>query len=241
MADVAADEEVDRARGAQAHPLDLRVRRHRRPRGDAAAARHGRRSRPTRPSRRRSSARSTAASRAFPAYEDTHRQHRRARVPEGPRAPRPRRRGRASRCATRCAPAVFVPEQKRVAELLREMQHEAVPHGDRRSTSTAAPPGSSRWRTCSRRSWARSPTSTTSTSPASSTCPTARCGCPGSTPIDERERGARRRAARHRVGHGRRPRVQPARPRARARARPCGSRGSSSAPSGCRGGASCRC
>ena len=29
-----------------------------------------------------------------------------------------------NRCATRCAPAKFVPEQKRVAELLREMQTE---------------------------------------------------------------------------------------------------------------------
>ena len=45
-------------------------------------------------------------------------------------------------------PAHFVPETKRVAELLREMQAEQVPHGDRWSTSTAAPPAWSRSRTC---------------------------------------------------------------------------------------------
>ena len=49
------------------------------------------------------------------------RQHRRARVPEGPRRSRRRVRAR-SRCARLLRPAVFVPEQKRVAELLREMQ-----------------------------------------------------------------------------------------------------------------------
>ena len=42
MADVAARGGVDRDRGARAHPLDLRVRRHGRARGDGAAARHGR-------------------------------------------------------------------------------------------------------------------------------------------------------------------------------------------------------
>ena len=42
MADVAAPGGVDRDRGTRAHPLDLRVRRHRRARGDGAAPRHGR-------------------------------------------------------------------------------------------------------------------------------------------------------------------------------------------------------
>ena len=42
MADVAAEEAAIETRGARAHPLDLRVRRHRRARGDGAAARHGR-------------------------------------------------------------------------------------------------------------------------------------------------------------------------------------------------------
>ena len=46
------------------------------------------------------------------------------------------------------------------------------------STSTEAPPGSSPSRTSSRRSSARSPTSTTSKSPASSISPTARCASP---------------------------------------------------------------
>ena len=61
---------------------------------------------------------------AAPRVRGRHRQHRRARVPQGPRAPGARRRGRADRCARRCGPRSFVPEQKRVAELLREMQTE---------------------------------------------------------------------------------------------------------------------
>ena len=43
------------------------------------------------------------------------------------------------------------------------------------STSTAAPPGSPRWRTCSRSSSARSPTSSTTRCPTSRSCPTATC------------------------------------------------------------------
>ena len=42
MADVAAQEAVDRDRGTRADPLDLRVRRHGRARSDGAAPRHGR-------------------------------------------------------------------------------------------------------------------------------------------------------------------------------------------------------
>ena len=71
MADVAADEEVDRARGAPAHPLDLRVRRHRRARGDGAAARHGR-GRGRRDGRRRRSRRAIDGGYSrLPAYEET--------------------------------------------------------------------------------------------------------------------------------------------------------------------------
>ena len=57
----------DRARGAPAHPLDLRVRRHRRARGDGAAPRHGRDRGRGQRSRTRSAARSRAATRASPA------------------------------------------------------------------------------------------------------------------------------------------------------------------------------
>ena len=54
----------DRARGAPAHPLDLRVRRHRRPRGDGAASRHDRDRGRAPPSRTRSAAPSRPATRA---------------------------------------------------------------------------------------------------------------------------------------------------------------------------------
>ena len=60
----------------------------------------------------------------LPALRRDDRRHRRARVPEGPR----RRAAAAARATSRCAqmlrPAHFVPESKRVAELLREMQTE---------------------------------------------------------------------------------------------------------------------
>ena len=73
-------------------------------------------------------------------------------------------------------PAVFVPEQKRVAELLREMQskqfHMAIVIDEYGGTAGPSPS-----RTSSRRSWARSPTSTTSRNPVSSTSTTARCAC----------------------------------------------------------------
>ena len=63
MADVAAEEDSIETRGAPAHPLDLRVRRHRRARGDAARGPTWSRSTPTTRSRTRSSAPSSAASR----------------------------------------------------------------------------------------------------------------------------------------------------------------------------------
>ena len=61
--------------------------------------------------------------------------------------------------------AVFVPEQKRVAELLREMQKEQVPHGDRRRRARRHRGARHPRRRASRRSWARSSTSTTSRRP----------------------------------------------------------------------------
>ena len=90
MADVAAEEESI-AGGAEAHPLDLRVRRHRRARGDAAPARHRRGgSRPDDRGRDRVCDRRwlLAPSRV----RGWHRQHRRTRVPQGPRSSGTRRR-----------------------------------------------------------------------------------------------------------------------------------------------------
>ena len=61
------------------------------------------------------------------------------------------------------------------------------PHPPRRSwsTSTAAPPAWSPSRTSSRRSSARSPTSTTSNARRSSTSPTVRCGSTARLPIED--------------------------------------------------------
>ena len=215
MADVAADEEAIETRGARAHPLDLRVRRHRRARGDAAAPRHGR-GRGRRDGRGGDQrARSRPATRACPAYEDTtddiiglvYLKDLVAPQRAPARATSPVRDRGARR-------AYFVPESKRVAELLREMQtekfHMAIVVDEYGGTAglvtledlleeivgeitdeyDVEEPGVEHAR---RRRAARA------------------------RPHADRrgERGARRRAARHRVGHGRRARVQPARPRAR--------------------------
>ena len=187
------------SRGARAHPLDLRVRRHGRARGDAAAPRHGRGR--GRRDRRRGDRRSRSrpASRACPRttrrtddiiglvfLKDLVARSARGEGNEPVRA-------RAARRALRAG----VEARRRAAA--RDADRE-VPHGDRRSTSTAAPPGSSRWRTCSRRSSARSPTSTTSRSPASSSSPSGALRVPGPHADRRGERGARRRAARRRSG-----------------------------------------
>ena len=53
------------------------------------------------------------------------------RLRQGPHAGRARRPRGPCRSSELARPAHFVPETKRVAELLREMQQRAVPHGDR--------------------------------------------------------------------------------------------------------------
>ena len=60
--------------------------------------------------------------------------------------------------------AYFVPESKRVSELLKEMQRRQAADGDRRRRVRRAPAASSPWRICSRRSSVKSATSTTSKS-----------------------------------------------------------------------------
>ena len=85
------------------------------------------------PRRRRHGGRAdrTGCSR-LPVVRRGHRRHRRHRLRQGPHARRARRPRRPSRSSELVRPAHFVPETKRVAELLREMQAQQVPHGDRR-------------------------------------------------------------------------------------------------------------
>ena len=113
--------------------------------------------------RRSASCERCSASRsiALPGLPGEPRQHRRLRVRQGPD---PRRRHvarRARRIAACCGRRISCPRRKRVAGAA-----EGVPAPAEQSpsswTSTAAPPASSRSRTCSRRSSARSATSTTS-------------------------------------------------------------------------------
>ena len=157
-----------------------------------------------------------AASRGSRATRTIDRQHHRPRVPEGPRRAGPApASGDAAGARSRCAPAMFVPEQKRVAELLREMRtkkfHMAIVIDEYGGTAGLVTledlleeiVGRDRRRV--RRRGAR----------ASSGSATASVRVPRPHADRRRERGARHRAARHRVGHRRRARLQPARPRAR--------------------------
>ena len=184
MADVAAERGLHRARGAAAHPLDLRVRRHRRARGDAAAPRHGRgrRRRHHRGGdRARHRARVLAASRLRGRLD---RRHHRPRVPEGPRAPGPRRRGRQPG-AHRGAPGDLRARAEAGGGAAARDAHQAVPHGDRHRRARRHRRVWSPSRTCSRRSSARSPTSTTSRCPAVERLPDGSLRVPGRTPVDE--------------------------------------------------------
>ena len=130
----------DRRGGARADPFGLRVRRHGGARGDGAPARHGRVYRPTRrwtkPSRRssRPATRASPSTRATPTTSSacsTRRTSSSGRTKEAPTSQGARRLGRAP---------LFVPEQKKVAELLREMQSSTSTWRSS-STSTAARPG----------------------------------------------------------------------------------------------------
>ena len=75
-------------------------------------------------------------------------------------------------------PMHFVPESKPVDDLLREMQRDQSHFADRRRRVRRHRRAWSRSRTSSRRSSARSPTSTTGRRPASSSSRTAPCGSP---------------------------------------------------------------
>ena len=77
---------------------------------------------------------------AHPRLRGHHRQHHRARVPEGPRAPRPFGRGRVAGAHRGARGGVRARAEARRRAAARDAEG-AVPHGDRRSTSTAAPPG----------------------------------------------------------------------------------------------------
>ena len=123
MADVAADEdEIETEERELIHSI-FEFGDTRRARGDAAAARHdrGRGRRDGRRGRQHDDRRRLLA-RARVRRHD--RQHHRARVPEGPRRVADGAVRAASRCAASVREAVYVPESKRVAELLREMQRQ---------------------------------------------------------------------------------------------------------------------
>ena len=175
---------------------------------------------------------------ALPVLRGRHRQHHRARVPEGPRRGRAPGEGDATGARRALRPAMFVPEQKRVAELLREMQSEQFHMAivdrrvrrDRRPRHPRGPARGDRGRDHRRvrRRGAR----------ASSSSTTARCGCPGAcrstTSATSSASSCPTPSGTPSAGW-----CSTCSATCPRRARPCASRASSSAPSGCRGGASC--
>ena len=138
----------------------------------------------TTPSTRRCGWPCAAATPGFPVHRGEHRRRHRGGLPQGP-GPRARRHRDAEQDAVSSAvmrPAVFVPDCKRIDELLKEMQrtrnHMAIVVDEYGGTA-----GSSPSRTSSRRSSGRSPTSTTARScPTSRGSTTARCGSPPGCP-----------------------------------------------------------
>ena len=151
------------------------------------------------------------------------------------------RRGRTSRCAQRCGRRVFVPESKRVAELLREMQtekfHMAIVVDEYGGTA-----GLVTMEDLLEEIVGEITDEYDVDEPAVERLPDGALRVPGRTPIDEVNEVLGVELPDDGVGHRRRARVQPARPRARARARPSRFEGLEfCARSGCRAGASCRC
>ena len=113
-----------RDRGAGAHPLDHRVRRHDRARGDGPAARRRRR-RGRRPSRRGARAAIDAGLQPHPRLRRRPRRHRRHRLHQGPH-PRGARRAASTRPVRRACAArrTTCPRPSGSRRCMREMQAE---------------------------------------------------------------------------------------------------------------------
>ena len=185
MADVAVEEGVIEERRARAHRVDHRVRRHGRPRGHGAPARHGH---GAAGEFRVADVMEVVLLNGYsrlPVVRRGHRRRRRHRLRQGPDAGRARRRGGPCRWLELVRPARFVPETKRVPELLREMQRRASSTWRSSSTSTAARPGWSRSRTSSRSWSARSSTSSTCEDPMVEPLPGGGVRVNARMPIDE--------------------------------------------------------
>ena len=167
MAEVASEEDADRGGGEGADPLDLRVRRHDRARGDGAASRHRRASRTT---RRSATCRRWCCEHGYsriPVYREEHRRRRRRRLREGRAegaAPGQARRAAATRSSAR---RTSCRRRRRSPSCCARCSSEQVPHGARDRRVRLGRRAWSRSRTCWRSWSARSPTSTTARSPRS--------------------------------------------------------------------------
>ena len=130
------------------------------------------------------------------------------------------RRGRASRCAAALRPPHFVPESKRVAELLREMQtekfHMAIVVDEYGGTA-----GLVTMEDLLEEIVGEITDEYDVEEPQVERLADGALRVPGRTPIDEVNELLGVELPARRVGHGRRARVQPARPRARSRASAC--------------------
>ena len=121
-----AEQGLIEGRRAPAVAVDRRLRRHARPRGHDAAARYRRDPR-GRDARRSARAVSRAGVLAHPGLSGESRQYPRVRVRQGPDSADRRRFARRRRPSTGLLrPGAFVPETKRVPELLKEFQRKRV-------------------------------------------------------------------------------------------------------------------
>ena len=125
------------------------------------------------------------------------------RLRQGPDAGRARRARASAGERARCAPPTSCPRPSGWPSCCARCRPSSSTWRSW-STSTAAPPAWSRSRTSSRSWSARSSTSTTSRTPQVEPLPAATSGCNGSAAHRRGQRPARRRAARGRLGHGRR-------------------------------------
>ena len=125
----------------------------------------------------------------IPVYEGGAGQHDRRRLHQGRPAPAEKRQPVVLRKILQ--PVHFVPETKKVGDAAQGAAEAAHAHGAWSWTSTARSPAWSRWRTCSRRSSARSRTSTTGRSGPWSACATARWWWTGRAGRGRAARGVR--------------------------------------------------
>ena len=173
----------------------------------------------------------------IPVRRRGHRRHRRHRLRQGPHAGRARRPASDEVVAPARAPAPLRARDQAVSPSCCGRCRPSSSTWPSSSTSTAAPPAWSRSRTSSRSWSARSSTSTTSRTHDVEPLPGGDVRVDARLSVDEANELLGARAARGRLGHGRRPVVLTCSATCRSRASRSRSTASGCRPTGCRAGA----